>query len=129
MADPVVTYCTDEDILKRDAFATRLLISGETTFDRHRALAKEYIDSQLALRDPPATAAIGDTQAKLAEVFGVLAMAYAEQASTSQDADIYWAKAKDFKADFVRATADIRGVSDFDDEVGSIGESIPLHRS
>lgn len=128
MADPVVTYCTDEDILKRDAFATRLLVSGESTFDRHRALVKEQIDSQLALRDPPATGSIGDTQAKIAEVLGVLAMAYAEQASTSQDADIYWAKAKDFKADFVRATADIRGVSDSDDEIGSIGESIPLHR-
>lgn len=123
-----VTYCTDDDILRRDAFATRLLAPGETTFDRHRVNAKELIDSHLALRDPPAAAAIGDTQAKIAEVLGALAMAYAEQASSSQDTDIYWAKARDFKADFIRAIADIRGVAEGDEETGSIGESIPLHR-
>jgi hypothetical protein len=128
------TYCTDADVLKRDAFAERFCTATDVTgtppvktFERFRVLAMEEIEANLENREPPIVGA-DCNQLRDVEVLLVLAHGYDESASSGGETDLFLKRAKTYREQAEEKLETYRGSSDEEDP-GSIGGSIPFYHS
>jgi hypothetical protein len=128
------TYCTDADVLKRNAFAERFCTDTDVvgtppvkTFERFRLLARDEIDAELAAREPPITG-VDCNQLRDVEVLLVLAHGFRESASSAGETDLFLSNAKAYDEKAKEKLEAYRGASD-DDDPGSIGGSIPFFRA
>ncbi len=119
----MTTYCEDTDILAEDRTASRLLdpaLDLAGSWERHREAVYAEINRNLEKREPPIDGGAG---LLMCEVYGVLARAYMEQASTPDD--LFWARGKDYRSRMMSELTGYRGESG---DPGSIF-GIPVWRS
>jgi len=134
------TYATDADVLQYDATASELLFDGTNgtvndsgSFDRHRVITKRLIDTSLYNRSPHSQAVAGDVSVITCECYGVLGMAYRENASVAGERDRFWSLAQEYQRLYENSLENIKAIAEEYDEEESAdetwGTSIDMERS